>query len=354
MTVSSVFPKYQVSAELASREDYDQLQELWSGSKESISHSRVPSALVGLADSRHIHLFKIFDENQRLVAYFPYEEKTFAGIRIIRPAFYELTLDFIDMTALPEWREDVITIFLDWIRSQEKCVLNIVMSDENSSLVKKAVVEDDFLVEERGKYYYLDFPATFEDFLSNLSRSVRQQNRKLLRTYGDSMVFEMVRGNIFGDELQQAIDELMELHNIVFPKKTSAMLPHRAALIAYIEKGMTDGAVSFGRAREIATGEVVATSLYMESPGFIGLLQNGRRIDHQYDKIGTWVLLKTIEWAINENKTRLEFLLGDQEYKRRIATGVRDAVSITYFSSNKARYLFRIRQRFGRFVPSLR
>lgn len=344
---------HSVVVEKSDREQFNELQKLWLETNSKLSHSRCPAAICGTLDSREIFIFKIYDSEKNLVAFMPFEKKRICGVTIIRPAFYELTLDFIDMTVEPSWEQIAANIFLDWVKAQPNSVLDFFMSSEASLLAQSAIEDGTFLVEARGKYFYLDLPEDFESFINGLSKSVRQDARKVLRSYENEFKFEVVEKGILGDQLSQAIDDLMYLHAQVFPKD-SAMLPHKENLTKYLEKAFSDSAIFFTRAREISTGKIVATDLFAKSDATVGLIQNGRIVDPKYSKIGTWILLKTIEWSIEEKMQRLEFLFGDQEYKRRLGSGVKDAVSITYFSSQRSRYTFRIMQRLGRYIKTLR
>lgn len=353
MPVSSQKSKYRVDITKIERNAYPRLKNLFDGDQGKLNHSRTPACLTGAGRGRDIRLFEVYDDQDNLVVYFPFEESKFFGVTIIRPAFYELTLDFIDLTFASGWEHKGIEIFLDWVKSQKNSVVHIFMCDENSELTKQAIDDPNILVEQRGIYFKLDLPGTFEEFINGLSKSTRKSTLRKLKKFNDSMVFEVVRGKTFGDELSKTIDDFINLHRYLFPKN-SAMLPHVEALCEFIEKGFTDDAVFFVRAREISSGNVIAMELMMNSATMIGLLQRGRRQDKQYRDIGNWLQLKTIEWAISEKKSRYEFLNGDQEYKRRLSTGVRDAVSLTYFSSLRAKYIFRIRQRLGRYFKNLR
>ncbi len=353
MSVSSAPREYRISDDQIHRGDYEQIKKVWDKSDHALSNSRAPSCLIGAGEDRKIRLFKIFDEVNELVAYFPFEEKHFCGIRIIQPAFYELTLEFIDLSVIPEWRELAPEIFLDWVRAQKNTATFLFMCNENSLIASRALHSTDFLVEERGKYYFCDLPKSLEEFIEGVGRRPRREIRQALKAFDDTMNFEVVEGNVFGDKLQVIIDEFIRLHKCVFPGE-SAMLPHKDELIKYIENGMREGVVFFTCAREISTGELVAVDLFSRSHRYAGLIQVGRRVDQEYHKIGMWLLTRSIAWAIDNGVKRFEFQIGDQEYKKNLSTGVHDAVSVTHFSSKRARYIARIRQRLGRRFASLR
>lgn len=353
MPVSSAPVRYRTQVNVITRDDYGQLKSVWDVSDHALSNSRSPSSLVGAGTDRNIQIFKLFDEAEKLVAYFPFEEKSFLGIRIIQPAFYELTLDMIDIAVVPEWKDIAPGLFLDWLREQKNTASYLFMCNENSLIASEAKKYRDIDVEVRGKYFYLDLPESFESFLQGLSRPVRRDARKILRGYEGIVTFEVLQGDVFGDDLAHVMNEFFRLHKCIFPNN-SEMLPHRKELSHYIEKGISEGVVAFTCAREISTGELVAVDLVARSPRNIGLIQNGRRVEEEYTKVGSWLLLQTIKWSMEQDAHRFEFLLGDQEYKRRLATDVLDAVSLTHFSSHRARLTFRIRHRLGRYLKILR
>lgn len=353
MPVSSASADYKVVVSHIQRDDYDQLKSVWERAENGLSHSRAPSCLVSASDTRNIRVFKLLSSDEELVAYFPFEESKLLGLRVIRPAFYDLTLDMIDLCVVPEWKSQAADIFIDWLCAQKKTITNLFMCSATSLLAGAAANYPDVIVEKRGVYYYRELPATFEDFLGEMSASFRQSTRRVLRSFDNVVTFEVTDGNIYGDELQQIFSEFVKLHQFAFPNN-SAMLPHKNELLTYVKNGISDGTIVFARAREIVSGEVVAVELCVRSHGELGLYQRGRRTDEQFNEVGSWLLAKTTEWAIAQKYKRFEFLFGDQLYKRRYASDSIDAVSLTHFSSQWARYVYRIRQRLGRRIKSLR
>ena len=352
MLVSSESTPYRVEVTPIVRSDYEELKKIWVSSKPGLAHSNSPACLVDELVDRKINLFKVFDEGT-LVAYFPFETTSFFGINIITPAYGELTLDFIDICCDEEIEEDIVKVLIDWIKSLKNSVVYLFMLDENSTLVKRAVEDSLLKVEARGKYFRLNLPTTKEELVSAFSKSSKKSFSRQLKKFEGQMKFEVVRGDVLGDELENAIDDLVRLHKIVFPHD-SAMLPHLEALKPWIRKAFADEAAFLVRAREISSGEIVATELMMETKKTIGLMQGGRKLDEQYVGVGSWLLNQTVLWAIESQKSSFEFLFGDQEYKRRLANMSREAVSITYFSSNKAQYLFKIKHRLGKSLKFLR
>lgn len=353
VVVSSDFPQHSIEVTDAVRDDFDLLRAVWESSNDILHHSRGPGVICGNADVRKAKIWKLFDDQNNLVAYFPYETKRWCGINILEPYLSELTLDFIDLSVSPEWKEYAYQIFCDWIITQPKTVVYFFMLSEESALVKAALEEQLFRVEPRGTYFNIDLPDSLDSFIHALGKSTRSKMRRALKKHEETARFEVVTSQALGDEVNECFDDLVRLHLKLFPTG-SLMIPHKEELFNYISIASKDDSWVFFRAREISTGEVIANELYMLSPRAVGLYQGGRSVDPQHSNIGNWMLLKCIEWAIENGKERFEFLFGDQDYKKRLATEQLDAVSITYFSSQRARYTFRIRQRLGRYIPALR
>lgn len=352
MSVSSGSSRLSVSLLASTEEIYPQLSQIWQNSGESMSHSRTPLGVKYATESRNAQIVCIY-EGDELIAYIPIEIYKFFGISIIRPAYYELTLDFIDIEALKGKYKLAAQAFLEWVKQQPSVVLDFFMCSENALLAKTASDDPQFLVIARGTYLASELPESFEKFLATLSRSTRQDSRRTLRTYEDNLRFDVVESPSTEEEFNDALDNLFRLHKVVFPT-ASTMLIHKSNLTKYFHEAFNDGAIVFSQARNKSNNEVVATNVYARSKGSLGLINNGRQTEPEYAKVGSWVLLKSIEWAIDNNIHRFEYFFGDQEYKRRLSCSSADAVSINYFSSSRARYLFRIRQRLGRRFSFLR
>lgn|GEM_PF-5130670 len=334
------------------RDDYEDLLRIFTANRQGLAHSNTPACLVDELANREIVLFKAYKDSE-LVGYFPFEQKSFLGINIITPAYSELTLDFINICCIAELEDEISKLLLEWLKSLKNTVAYLFMLDENSVLVQNAIEDHAFEIQSRGFYYQLSLPKTKEVLLDSFSKSRKKTFQRQLKKFEDKMKFEVVQGKILGDELEKAIADLKTLHKLVFPDD-SAMLPHFESLDKWIRKAFTDGSAFFVRSREIRTGEIVATELMMKTKNSIGLMQGGRKIEEQYLGIGSWQLNQTILWAIESGIDEFEFLFGDQEYKRKLATLKRDAVSITYFSSNRAKYTFKIKHRLGKYLKFLR
>lgn len=352
MFVSSDNQDYQIRVEPVARDDYRSLKTIWESQHGRLAHSSAPATLVDESVKRVIWLFKLY-KNSTLVAYFPFEVKSFLGLRIIVPAYSELTLDFIDIACEPSLEGECAQIFLEWLKEQKNCIAYLFMLDENRDLVKRAVRDPSMEVEARGKYFYTDLPSSKEEFFNSLSPSTKKSFKRQLKRFEGEMYLEIVEKNLLCDELETAISDLVLLHSELFPVG-SAMLPHLEDLKPWLRKAFSDGAAFLVRTREIRTGEVVASELMIKTDTVIGLMQSGRKVDERYSGIGSWQLNSLVLWAIENGKTKFEYLFGDQEYKRRLSSGEKNAVSITYFSSTWAKFVFKIRRRLGKYFSFLR
>lgn len=353
MPVSSDCPAYTVELVRARRDDFDELLAVWSNSKQILSHSRGPAVIAGFERDRDVTLWKLFDDDRNLVAYFPFEVKKCCGITIFQPFLKELTLDFIELSVEASWSPWAYEIFKEWIATQKNCVVDIFMSAEDSPFTETFLDDNKFKVQARGKYFFIDLPTSLDEYFASLGKSTRSKLKRAVKAHDPTIQFEVVRSNVKGDEMVDAFNDMVRLHKFLFPTG-SMMLPHEAGLLKYVQTSSRDDSWIFFRGLDRSTGEVVVIDLYMNSPQAIGLYQGGRNTDKKYSGIGNWMMIKCIEWAVAEGKPRFEFLFGDQQYKKQMASGVRDAVSVTYFSSSRARYTYRIRQRLGHYIAALR
>lgn len=347
MAVSSDTRDYRVEVKPADAKHVQELFSVWSQDHSTLSHSRSPHVLCSQYDNYSLWLWTLQDGQGKLVGYFPFEKTKKFGITVIHPAFHALTLDFIDISSLDGYEEVTSLAFYEWLHDQSTTVFDCFMLDESSRLAQGVSNFKDVDVHDRDAYHYVELPDHFEQYIAELGRSSRQRARKCLKQYSDAYTFEVVDTSSSQESQEEAITDLLRLHQHVFAEN-SMMVPQWEFLKQYIRRSLEEGTSLFFRAREIETGDIVGTEFYVQSHEHIGLYQRGRRVEEKYANIGTWLLVKIIEYSISVGKTRCEFLLGDQEWKRRYSNRTRRAVSVTYFSSQKVRYVYRILQRLGR------
>lgn len=352
VSVSSDFSQYACQVSDIQREDFEELRLINDITTNDLTHSRTPAALVNLAKSRKIKLAKIYS-GKELIAFFPFEKRKILGVNIIRPAFYDLTLDFVDLSCKPGFEDVSIKIFFAWCEEQRNSVIDLFMCHENSLLMGFDSDMKNISKVQRGVYYYSNLPKDLDSFFDSLSKSTRKSTRRSLRKIEDRFRYEVVDKHDVAEVIEESIEEFIKLHLCRFPTG-SAMIPFKDELSLWIKYAISDEAAVFTKLREYETGEVVAIDLLVQSKSSVGLLQGGRRVEKVYDGIGILLMVENIRWAIENGKTRFEYLFGDQEYKRRFSSASFGAFSITLFTSFYAKNLYRIYQRLGRYFKSLR
>ncbi|MFN8015308.1 MAG: GNAT family N-acetyltransferase [Acidimicrobiia bacterium] len=325
--------------------DLDQLIEVWENCSRP-KHWCNPWSLMG---DNAIYLLEIFVEN-KLVAYFPFNVRKFNRTKIIRPANYELTLDFIDLCVKKDFEEIAKERFVQWLLDQKNSALDIFMCSEESLIVDACKNIETILIMKRGIYYSSRLKSSLDEFIMGLSRSPRADARKVLKRYEDHLSLQIVHKEN-EEVLLDAYTELVNLHENLF-KSSSAFLPHMEKMKKFIIDTSNKEIFIFFQAKDGT--KVVATNLMVISNKTIGLIQVGRLDNNSYNKVGTWLLIKSIEWAIENDFKKIEYFFGDQEYKRRFSNSKKDAVSIQYFSSVFNKYMYRIFQRLGKYFKTLR
>lgn len=197
-------------------------------------------------------------------------------------------------------------------------------SQTRASLIDLHQLRDDFsglsmpdeIALEQGTCLVLDLPATFDEYLSTLSKSLRYDVRKL-----DKSMFKEGRARIEKvDEsnLGQGLDILFEQHKKRWRKRglPGAFLGktqgfHHAWGKAAIEQGWLELGIL------ILDGQPIGAIYGMSMKDTVFFYQAGFDPDFKSVSPGTLLVASLIKQSIEEGRKHFDFLRGDEPYKRR-------------------------------------
>jgi CelD/BcsL family acetyltransferase involved in cellulose biosynthesis len=162
----------------------------------------------------------------------------------------------------------------------------------------------------------LNLPASWDDFLNQLTGKERHEIRRKLRRLKEAaqINFRVVENPV---DVAQEIDTFLALFKLNRSDKSAFMSDQRAAFFRALAFEMA--AVGILRLFFLDLDEVPAAAVMcFDYRSTLYLYNNGYDIQHKSLSVGLLSKIFTIKESIKRGKTRYDFLKGPESYKRRL------------------------------------
>ena len=162
----------------------------------------------------------------------------------------------------------------------------------------------------------LDLPASWDDFLNQLTGKERHEIRRKLRRLKEAAQINLrvVENPV---DVAQEIDTFLALFKLNRSDKSAFMSNQRAAYFRALALEMA--AVGVLRLFFLDLDEVPAAAVMcFDYRSTLYLYNNGYDIEHKSLSVGLLSKIFTIKESIKRGKTRYDFLKGPESYKRRL------------------------------------
>ena len=232
--------------------------------------------------------------------------------------------DYLDLIAASGQAAKVYSALLDWLESNEAPawdladLCNIPAASPTHSLLAEMAADRGYQVQTEVEDIcpIIPLPATWDEYLSSLSKKQRHEiRRKIRRAEGGGQI----NWYIVNEErdLAAEMDAFIELHQKSHVDKDEFMdaqmqgFFHAAAQVLH-EAGWLQLALM-----EV-NGEKAATMLNFDYQDSI-LVYNSGYDPQKYARLSPGIVLLSycIQWAIESGRAEFDFLRGDEEYKSR-------------------------------------
>lgn len=254
---------------------------------------------------------------QKPIVFLAYHGKDLVGAwPLVRSGWFGDTLrsmgtgpsDILDPIVEPTMRDEVLGSLIDRICKTRKLI-------DLHQIRQPLPLPKSFSSTEQAKCLVLSLPATFEDYLTTLGRSLRAD---IKRNRSESRAARFKLEHADESNSERCIELLFELHRLRWRRKR---LP--GAFVGrslrfqrqWLPIGIANGAVwlSILHIDEKPAGAIYA----FKDCETCFFYQAGMDPEFRGDSPGTTLIASTIERAIREGCRRFDFLRGDESYKRR-------------------------------------
>ena len=160
----------------------------------------------------------------------------------------------------------------------------------------------------------LDLPASWEDYLASLGKKDRHELRRKIRRAFDSgaeVTFEALSTQT---EVAGAMDDFLSLHTTSRADKNEFMTPEMEVFFRRMASAMAaEDLVRLFFLR--VNGKPAAAVLCFDAGSHLYMYNSG--YDPAYSNLSVGIVSKALvlQWAIENGKTGLDFLRGDEPYK---------------------------------------
>jgi CelD/BcsL family acetyltransferase involved in cellulose biosynthesis len=160
----------------------------------------------------------------------------------------------------------------------------------------------------------LALPATWDDYLASLNKKDRHELRRKIRRLFDSgaaVDFEVLSEQA---DVVAAMDDFLDLHTRSRQDKTDFMTPEMAVFFRRMASALSaEGLIRLFMLR--INGKPAAAVLCFDAGSYLYLYNSG--YDPEFSGLSVGLVSKALclRWAIENGKTGIDFLRGDESYK---------------------------------------
>jgi CelD/BcsL family acetyltransferase involved in cellulose biosynthesis len=229
--------------------------------------------------------------------------------------------DFLDVIAAPGRGRAVFHNLIPYIQKQGVTHLDIGAVRADSIVFRDliAVAKDlsyEIICDPEDVTMVLDLPASWDDFLNQLTGKERHEIRRKLRRLNEAaqINFRVVENP---DDVAREIDTFLALFKLNRSDKSEFMSDQRAAFFRALALEMADARIL--RLFFLDLDDVPAAAVMcFDYRSTLYLYNNGYDIRHKSLSVGLLSKVLTIKESIQRGKTRYDFLKGPESYKRRL------------------------------------
>jgi CelD/BcsL family acetyltransferase involved in cellulose biosynthesis len=229
--------------------------------------------------------------------------------------------DFLDVITAPGRGRAFFQNLLPYIQKQEVTHLDIGAVRADSVVFRNliAVAKDlsyEIVCHPEDVTMVLDLPASWDDFLNQLTGKERHEIRRKFRRLDEAaqVNFRVVENP---DDVAREIDTFLALFKLNRSDKSEFMSDQRAAFFRALALEMVGARIL--RLFFLDLDDVpAATVMCFDYRSTRYLYNNGYDIRHKSLSVGLLSKVLTIKESIQRGKTRYDFLKGPEPYKRRL------------------------------------
>ena len=267
----------------------------------------------------------VFDEQDELVGLAPWYQTNcrFRGTTIRFLGSGDVCSDYLTILTRPGREAQVSQTLADWLGfgPLDWNLLDLSDVDATDSGMRHfvgAMAERNAVTHVRTTHncWRLDLPATWEDYLAQLSKSHRKRCRRFQKTILDSNQAQL-RIVTDDESFDRAFAVLVDLHNRrwrhaglpgKFEKPQFRRFHQEAARLLLKVGKLRMGWLELN-------GVPVAAEYHMSADSIVYAYQSGMNPDHLADQPGTLSVLATLRQSHQDGCRSMDFMRGDEPYK---------------------------------------
>ena len=229
--------------------------------------------------------------------------------------------DFLDVITAPGRGRAVFHNLIPYLQKQGVTHLDMGAVRADSIVFRDliAVAKDlsyEIICDPEDVTMVLDLPASWDDFLNQLTGKERHEIRRKLRRLNEAaqINFRIVENP---DDVAREIDTFLALFKLNRSDKLEFMSDQRAAFFRALALEMADARIL--RLFFLDLDDVPAAAVMcFDYRSTLYLYNNGYDIRYKSLSVGLLSKVLTIKESIQRGKTRYDFLKGPESYKRRL------------------------------------
>ncbi len=339
--------------------EFDQLEPTWLTLSEADSDATVFNAWdwnrVWWEHYAHLgalHVFVFYDQS-RIVAIAPFYsgQSRLLSIKSVENLYFigtggDTSPDDLNMLCLPDWREEVSMVLTKLILEQnmpERLVLRDMPAGSTLFSTLRAHFEKTsrfFISPEQQTRHCHNLPATYADYLSQLSRNSRKRikHRENRLRAEDSAIVRLCHTD---EEVEQAMDALIRLHKARWLSKggqgafgsKSYNSFHRALMhCLHKQKQLWLMVLEVDE-------KIIAVEYAFAFKGVLSFFQTGFDPNYEHLSPGHILMTHAIKRAIEQGFTQIDLLKGDYAYKTSYAKQTKQTATLDYIRPAHWRWL---------------
>ena len=224
--------------------------------------------------------------------------------------------DHLDLVALPGHEDTVVAVLRDWMRQGPQSVVDVRGIRAGSRL--RELLPGQVSSESHAQSPFTQLPKALSDYPAGL--------RKTLRKASSRLAAEGVRHSVQrGSSVAYSLETLRKLHEAQWGDR-SRFLPEFDRFVTACRRGSEFDEVAVHELR--ADENVIATMVSFEVAGRVSLYQSARMTDARWRDSTITLLHAIIADASERGFKEVDFLRGDEAYKKNFAPHSRELLRL--------------------------
>jgi len=224
--------------------------------------------------------------------------------------------DHLDLLARPGHEDAVVAILRDWMSQRRRSIVDMRGIRAGSRLTE--LLPGQVSSESYAQSPFTPLPKALFDYPAGLRKTIRKASGRL----ADEGVRHRVRR---GRSVAPALETLRTLHEAQWGDR-SPFLPEFDRFVTACRCGSEFDEVAVHELHAAET--VIATMVVFEVASRVSLYQSARMTDHRWRDSTSMLLHAVIADASDRGFTEVDFLRGDEAYKKNFAPHSRELVRL--------------------------